>query len=78
MTKEATVTRNLIKAMKNACPNKLLWVKKRHQTAYSAGEPDIAGVFDGHPFFIEVKRYEDGVLTALQAQEMKKLSGAKA
>jgi len=76
MIKEATITKKLIEAMKKSF-GLGIWIKKRHQSAYSAGEPDIAGVLNGRPFFIEVKRI-DGKLSPLQADTMNKLSRAGA
>ncbi len=71
MTKESTTTKNLLDELKKV-PK--IWVKKRHGSAYSTGEPDIAGVYKGKAFFIEVKRFEDGELSKLQAYTLRDLA----
>lgn len=75
LIKETTTTRKLIDELKKV-PK--LWIKKRHGSAYSTGEPDIAGVYKGKAFFIEVKRFEDGELTKLQGITLKDLAQAGA
>lgn len=72
--KEGAITKRLIDEMKKA-PK--IWVKKRHQSVFQTGEPDIAIVLNGCAGFIEVKKI-DGELTALQAVTMQKLTDAGA
>lgn len=49
--------------------------KKRHGGKFQSGDPDVAGVYYGHAFFIEVK-VAAGALTPLQAEELNKWKAA--
>ena len=74
LIKEATITAKLVKELRGIDGT---WVKKRHQGAFGAGEPDILMVWKGHSFFIEVKRI-DGELTPLQAMTLDAVAKAGA
>lgn len=49
--------------------------RKRHGGQFQSGDPDVAGVYYGHAFFIEVK-VAAGALTPLQAEELNKWKAA--
>ena len=64
---ENQVTQRLIRAL-NSLPG--CRAKKRHGGKFQSGDPDIAGAYQGHAFFIEVK-LPKGKLTPLQEHELK-------
>lgn len=68
MPGENARTYRLIKVL-NSVPG--CRAKKRHGGQFQQGDPDVAGVFLGRSFFIEVK-VTNGELTSLQATELQK------
>ena len=69
---ENTITTKLIKVL-NTIPN--CYARKQHGGMFSSGDPDINACIDGHSLKIEVK-VSGGELSALQAEQMEKWSGA--
>jgi hypothetical protein len=63
---ENAICQKIIKEL-NAVP--LCRARKRHGGKFMSGDPDIAGVYKGRAFFIEVKM-ENGKLTPLQANQL--------
>ena len=71
---ENRVTQRLIRALNTLSGCR---AKKRHGGRFQSGEPDIAGVYGGHAFFIEVKMPK-GKLTPLQGHELRLWAEARA
>lgn len=66
MSNENSQTYKLIKSLNSISGVR---AKKRHGGRFQQGEPDIAGVYVGQSFFIEVKT-STGTLSQLQAEEL--------
>lgn len=63
---ENAVCQKLIKTL-NGIPR--CYARKRHGGKFQSGDPDIAGVYTGNAFFIELKM-ENGTLTSLQRNQL--------